>query len=62
MRRPEAPARKVVPWEHDQVLAVRQALPERYQVIAMLGAGLGLRQGEAFGLSPDDIDWLRATV
>jgi hypothetical protein len=28
----------------------------------MLGAGLGLRLGEAFGLSPDDIDWLRATV
>ena len=40
----------------------REALPERYRVIAMLGAGLGLRQGEAFGLSPDDIDWLRGTV
>jgi integrase len=62
VRRPKVPVRNVVPWEHDQVLAVREALPERYQVIAMLGAGLGLRQGEAFGLSPDDIDWLRRTV
>jgi integrase len=62
VRRPSVPIRKVVPWEHDQVLAVRQARPERYQVISMLGAGLGLRQGEAFGLSPDDIDWLRGTV
>jgi integrase len=44
------------------VLAVRDALPDRYQVIATMGAGLGLRQGEAFGLSPDDIDWLRGWV
>jgi len=28
----------------------------------MLGAGLGLRQGGCFGLSPDDIDWLRGNV
>lgn len=62
VRRPKVPARKVVPWLHAQVLAVREALPERYRVIAMLGAGLGLRQGEAFGLSPDDIDWLRGIV
>ena len=62
VRRPKIPARKVVPWDHATVLAVREALPERYQVLAMLGAGLGLRQGEAFGLSPDDVDWLRGTV
>ena len=24
--------------------------------------GLGLRQGEGFGLAPDDIRWLRGTV
>jgi len=29
VRRPKVPVRKVVPWEHDQVLAVRRALPER---------------------------------
>jgi len=62
VRRPKVPARKVVPWDHATVLAVREALPERYRVLAMVGAGLGLRQGEAFGLSPDDVDWLRGTV
>lgn len=32
-------------------------MPERYQLTVWLGAGLGLRQGEIFGLSPDDIDF-----
>jgi integrase len=62
VRRPKVATREVVPWEHAQVIAVREALPEWYRVIAMLGAGLGLRHGEACGLSPDDIDWLRGTV
>lgn len=62
LRPPRVPPRKVVPWDRATVVAVREALPDRYQVVAMLGAGLGLRQGEAFGLSPDDVDWLRGTV
>jgi integrase len=42
------------------VEAVREALPERYRVLADLGSGLGLRQGECFGFSPGDVkDWLR---
>jgi integrase len=60
--RPKAPPKKVVPWEQSVVVAVRDELPARYQVVAMLCAGFGLRQGEAFGLSPDDIDWLRGMV
>ena len=39
-----------------------RALPERYRALADLGAGLGLRQGEAFGLAVEDIDWLRRVV
>jgi len=62
VRRPKIMPTKVVPWPHAQVLAVREALPERYRVIAVVGAGLGLRQGECFGLSPSDVDWLRGTV
>jgi integrase len=38
------------------VTAVRAALGERYRLALALGAGCGLRQGEAFGLSIDDID------
>ncbi|HEY3086822.1 MAG TPA: hypothetical protein VGJ59_02015 [Jatrophihabitantaceae bacterium] len=60
--KPKVPVKKIVPWSADQVLAVRGALVERYRVVATLGAGLGLRQGEIFGLSPDDIDWLRGAV
>lgn len=37
-------------------------LPEQYRILATLGAGLGLRQGELFGLSPDDVDFLRGMV
>lgn len=62
VQRPKARPKKVVPWEPSTALAVRANLPERYQVVATTGAGLGLRQGESFGLSPDDIDWLRGTV
>jgi hypothetical protein len=50
-RRPKIPPKHVLPSEHGQVLALREALPERYQVVAMVGAGLGLRQTDAVGPS-----------
>ena len=62
VRRPRADPRKVAPWERETVLLVRSMLPERYAVVVTLAAGLGLRQGEVFGLSPDDIDFLRGRV
>ena len=60
--KPKVPVKKIVPWSAKRALAVRDALVERYRVVATLGAGLGLRQGEIFGLSPDDVDWLRGEV
>lgn len=62
VRPPRIEPRKVEPWTPEQVLAVRAALPERYQIVATIGAGLGLRQGEVFGLSPEDVDFLRGLV
>ncbi|MBE1610977.1 integrase [Actinopolymorpha pittospori] len=62
VRRPRAERASVVPWSRDQVLAVRAALPDRYGIVATLAAGLGLRQGEVFGLSPVDVDFLRGQV
>lgn len=56
VRQPKPEQRKLTPWTAEQVTDVRSALPDRYQLVAQLGAGLGLRQGEIFGLSPDDID------
>ena len=49
VKAPKAGARRVVPWTADRVLAVRDALDEPHRIMAMLAAGLGLRQGEVFG-------------
>lgn len=62
VRAPKMEPRKITPWTAEQVIGVRDALPARYQIMATLAAGLGLRQGEVFGLSPDDVDFLRGTV
>lgn len=62
VRRPRPDTKEVVPWDATWVAGMHAALPERYQPFVTLGAGLGLRQGEMFGLSPDDIDWLRGWV
>ena len=56
VRRPKSEPRKMTPWSSEHVAAVRDALPDKLSLVAQLGAGLGLRQGEIFGLSPDDID------
>lgn len=45
-----------------QVGALTEAIPPRYRALVVLGAGCGLRQGEAFGLSADRVDFLRRTV
>jgi len=55
-------SRRVIPWEAERVYAVHDNLSEQYRILATLGAGLGLRQGELFGLSPDDIDFLLGKV
>ena len=62
VRAPRLDVRRITPWTSERVLAVRDALPDRYGILATLGAGLGVRQGEAFGLSPDDVDFLRGVV
>jgi len=44
------------------VLALADALPERYQALVVLAAGTGLRQGEAFGLTVPNVDFLRGRL
>lgn len=56
---PKIDHRKIEPWPREQVEAVIAALPDRYQAIAVVAAGCGLRQGEAFGLRVCDVDFLR---
>lgn len=56
---PKIERRKVEPWTVERVQAVIDALPDRYRAVAVVAAGCGLRQGEAFGLRVCDVDFLR---
>ncbi len=60
--KPRTPRRKVTPWPIEWVEAMHEGLPERYKIIVTIGAGLGLRQGEIFGLAVEDVDFLRGIV
>jgi integrase len=53
IRLPEIRATVVRLLTPSQVLALANAMPRRYAVLVLLGAGSGLRQGEAFGLALD---------
>lgn len=53
---------RVSVWTAEQCLAVTEAIREPYRVLLPLGYRLGLRQGEAFGLAVDDVDFLRRRV
>jgi integrase len=59
---PELVRERVIPLELDQVQALVDAMPERYGGLVVVGAGTGLRQGEAFGLTVDRVDFLRRTL
>lgn len=60
--RPGTSRRKVIPWSATCVSAMHDAVPARYRIAITLGSGLGLRQGEVFGLAVEDIDFLRGVV
>ena len=38
------------------------AVPDRYRALIVFAAGMGLRQGECFGLTVDRVDFLRRRV
>ncbi len=56
IKRPQRAPRKVVPWAESRLRALQLALPARFKVVALLGAGCGMRQGEILAFSPDDVD------
>ncbi|MGX1492877.1 integrase [Streptomyces tendae] len=62
VRAPRLEPRKVKPWPAERIMDVRSALPDRYQALVNVAAGCGLRQGEAFGLAVEDVDFLGGVV
>lgn len=59
IRLPTVEKRQVQPLEVDQVMALADAIGERYRPLVILGAGCGLRLGEALAMGVDRIDFLR---
>lgn len=59
---PKAEPRRVVPLTVEQVEALIDAMPGRYQALVAFVATTGLRQGEAFGVTSDRLDFLRRQV
>lgn len=62
VKAPRAPERKAKAWNQPTASAVREGLQARYQITVDLGVGLGLRQGEAFALGLEDIDFDKEVV
>ena len=59
---PRVEARVVEPLPPERVLALAEAITPRYAVAVWLGAGAGLREGEALGLTAARVDFLRRRV
>ena len=55
---PKAERRQVVPLAIAEVLALTEAMPDRYRALVTLSAGTGMRQGECLGLTVDRVDFL----
>lgn len=57
IKAPKRTKKKARAWDHSTVDAVRGGLQRRYRFAVDLGLGAGLRQGEAFGLAEEDLDF-----
>jgi len=62
VRLPRVDAPPIFPMSIDQVDALLAATSEPFKAVIVIGAGLGLRQSEAAGLTVDRVDFLRRSV
>ena len=62
VRVPKRETKKIVPWSVEWVAKVAEKITKRYADMVNVGGKLGLRQGEAFGLGIDDIDFENKVV
>jgi len=56
---PQRERQQVEPLDTSEVLSLIEAMPDRLRAVAVLGAGAGLRQGEALGVTLDRVNFLR---
>lgn len=59
VRLPDLPEAQYYIATAEQIHALHEALPDRYQAIVYLAAGCGWRAGEILGLETDGLDFLR---
>ncbi|MFI6054640.1 tyrosine-type recombinase/integrase [Streptomyces violascens] len=59
---PKPPDDRREAWPLATALKVRDAITARYRIAVVVGLGCGLRQGEVFGLSPEDVDFTRGLI
>lgn len=56
LKAPTKSPSKAKAWPIETVAAVRRHLPARYRILLDIAVSSGMRQGEVFGLSPDDVE------
>jgi integrase len=56
---PEVRKERIEVMTTEQVLGLEEAMAPQWKALVILGAGAGLRQGEALGVTRDRIDFLR---
>lgn len=59
---PELPRELITPMTIEEVRALIAVMPPRYRALVEVAAGTGLRQGELFGLWPEDFDLVTGLV
>ncbi|MFH8347309.1 tyrosine-type recombinase/integrase [Streptomyces sp. NPDC018045] len=62
VRWPKADEGRREAWPPETARQMRDSISDRYRITVVLGVGCGLRQGEVFGLSPDDIDYEKGVI
>jgi integrase len=62
VRWPKAPEDQREAWPLEIAQRVRDAVNARYRIAVVVALGCGLRQGEVFGLSPQDVDFQRGVI
>ncbi|MFD7446019.1 tyrosine-type recombinase/integrase [Streptomyces sp. NPDC059909] len=62
VRWPKASRERREAWSLVTALGVRDVISPRHRIAVVVGLGCGLRQGEVFGASPEDIDYARGVL